>query len=186
LNRIEKISSLIGDVAIPLMGYLFWNWNLYFILLFFILDQLVRVLFLPQRLKLTQEANLARTKFFVRQLVIFLIELTVIHSAVYLHQSDIHFWQEFKSFLSYKDMGIAQGYILLPLILVGEWMRISNEKKLGVIGERQMAIIQINKRNGLLRIGFFALLTGLNSFVFIPQVLLVFLFLGFIALLVFY
>ena len=186
MNRIERISSLLGDVALPLFGYFFWNWNFYFILLFFMLDQISRVIFLPQRLRLTEISKKDKNKIFLRQLVLLVIELLVIHSAIFLHQNDINFGKEFVSFLSYKDMGIAQGIILVPLIIASEWMRIKNELKMGIVGEKLLAIMNLNKRNSFLRIGFFALLVGVQSFFPMPEVALVFSFLGFIAALVFF
>lgn len=184
MNRIERISSLLGDVALPLFGYFFWNWNLYFILLFFMLDQISRVIFLPQRLKLTETIKSEKNKIFFRQLSLLIIELLVIHSAVFLHQKDINFTKEFVSFLSYEDMGIAQGIILVPLIVASEWIRIKNELKMGIVGAKQLQIMNLNKRNSFLRIGFFAILVGVQSFIPLPEVALVFSFLGFITALV--
>jgi hypothetical protein len=82
-------------------------------------------------------------------------------------------------------MGIAQGIILVPIIIASEWMRIKNELKLGIVGVKQLEIMNLNKRNSFLRIGFFALLIGIQSFVPLPEVALVFSFLGFLAALVF-
>lgn len=186
MNRIEKISSLLGDVALPIFGYFFWNWNLYFILLFFMLDQISRVIFLPQRLKLTETIKSEKNKIFFRQIVLLTIELLVIHSAVFLHQNDINFGKEFVSFLSYEDLGIAQGIILVPIVIASEWMRIKNELKMGIVGGKQLAIMNLNKRNSFLRIGFFALLVGIQCFIPLPETALVFLFLGFITTLVFF
>jgi len=185
VKRIERISSLLGDVALPLFGYFFWNWDFYFILLFFMLDQISRVIFLPQRLKLTEISKKDKNKIFLRQLVLLLIELLVIHSAVFLHQNKINFGKEFVSFLSYEDMGIAQGIILVPIIIASEWMRIKNELKMGIVGAKQLQIMNLNKRNSFLRIGFFALLIGIQSFFPLPEVALVFSFLGFLAAIVF-
>jgi DMSO/TMAO reductase YedYZ heme-binding membrane subunit len=185
VNRIEKISSLLGDVALPLFGYFFWNWNFYFILLFFMLDQISRMIFLPQRLKLTEITITEKNKIFFRQLALLIIELLVIHSAIFMYQKDINFAQEFISFLSYEDMGIAQGIILLPLIVASEWMRIKNELKLGIVDGSQLHIMNLNKRNSFLRIGFFALLVGFQSFIPLPEVVFVFSFLSLITGLVF-
>lgn len=148
------------------------------------LDQISRVIFLPQRLKLTEISKKDKNKIFLRQLVLLVIELLVIHSAIFLHQNDINFGKEFVSFLSYKDMGIAQGIILVPLIIASEWMRIKNELKMGIVGEKQLAIMNLNKRNSFLRIGFFALLVGIQSLIPLPETALVFSFLGFVAALV--
>ena len=184
MNRIERISSLLGDVALPLFGYFFWNWNFYFILLFFMLDQISRVIFLPQRLRLTEISKKDKNKIFLRQLVLLVIELLVIHSAIFLYQNDINFGKEFVSFLSYEDMGIAQGIILVPIVIASEWMRIKNELKMGIVGAKQLQIMNLNKRNSFLRIGFFAILVGVQSFIPLPEVALVFSFLGFITALV--
>lgn len=185
MNRIERISSLLGDVALPLFGYFFWNWNFYFILLFFMLDQISRVIFLPQRLKLTEISKKDKNKIFLRQFVLLVIELLVIHSAVYLHNHKINFTTEFGNFLSYEDMGIAQGIILVPIIIASEWLRIKNELKFGIVGAKQLQIMNLNKRNSFLRIGFFALLVGIQSIIPLPETALVFSFLGYIAILVF-
>ena len=100
----QKYVQSFGDALIPILGYFFWNWNFYFILLFFMLDQISRVIFLPQRLKLTEISKQDKNKIFLRQLVLLVIELLVIHSAIFLHQNDINFGKEFVSFLSFKDM----------------------------------------------------------------------------------
>lgn len=148
------------------------------------LDQISRVLFLPQRFKLTNIAKSEKSKLFLRQLALLIIELFGIHSAVYLHHKNINFAKEFVSFLSYEDMGVAQGIILLPIIIASEWMRIKNELKMGVVGEKQLQIMNLNKRNSFLRIGFFAILVGVQSFLPMPEIALVSSFLGFITALV--
>jgi hypothetical protein len=186
MSRIEKISALLGDVALPLFGYFFWNWNFYFILLFFMLDQISRVVFLPQRLKLIEIPKLQKTKIFYRQFLLLVIELFLIHVVIHLHQGGINFIQEFLNFLTYKEMGISQGIILIPVIIASEWMRIKNELKMGIIGTRQLGTIELNKRNSFLRISFFAFLIGLQFFIVIPELALMLSFFGLIIGLVFY
>ncbi len=185
MNRIERISVLLGDVALPLMGYFFWKWDLYFILLFFMLDQLARVALLHWRMKLTELASAEKTKLIVQAAVLFFIEVILIHTLVFVHQNDIQFPQEFHNFLKYKDMGFAQGYILLPLIFVGEWMRINNELKMGIVGERQLKILHRSKINTFFRIGFFAIFIGVIALFPLPEWALVFSFLGMLTGLVF-
>ncbi len=110
----------------------------------------------------------------------------VIHVAVYIHQNEINFTSEFLNFITYKEMGIAQGILLIPLILISEWIRIKNELKLGIFGNKQQEIINKHKRNSYLRISFFAILVALQNEFFIPEVTLVILFLGFLAVLVYF
>lgn len=185
MNRIEKISILLGDVALPLMGYLFWHWDLYFILLFFILDQLSRTVFLPWRLKLTSISIKDKNLLIFQQFMLFLIELLVIHGMVYMQTPSINFGKEIISFLTYKDMGIQQGFVLLPLVIAGEWMRINNELKLGLIGKHQILIIDQNKRNSIIRICFFSFLIGILNLFNIQESGLVISFLALIILLFF-
>jgi hypothetical protein len=45
MNQQSKIIQLIGDLSIPLLGYYFWDWNIYFILFFYILDVLISTVF---------------------------------------------------------------------------------------------------------------------------------------------
>jgi hypothetical protein len=130
VNRIEKISILLGDVALPLMGYFFWDWNLYFILLFFMLDQLARVVFLHWRMKLTELNTIEKRNQILKAVFLFLSEVIIIHTVIFFQNPSIHFLEEFLRFFHYKDMGIEQGYLLFPLVFFGEWMRINNELKL--------------------------------------------------------
>ena len=37
-----KYIQLVGDAIIPILGFFFWDWNLYFILLFYFLDMLTK------------------------------------------------------------------------------------------------------------------------------------------------
>ena len=186
MNRIEKISTLIGDVALPLMGYFLWNWNLYFILLFFLLDQLARVVLLPWRMKLTDLSNAEKRNQLLKASFLLLTEVVEIHSVIYFQSPSIEFGEEFGRFFHYKDMGIEQGYLLLPLVFLGEWMRINNELKMNIVGQKQKALLAKSLKNAFVRISFFALILGVLSFVFIPEGLIVFPFLAVITLLVFW
>jgi hypothetical protein len=35
-------------------------------------------------------------------------------------------------------MGIEQGYILLPLLILGEWFRMKQDLKTGLVGSKQI------------------------------------------------
>ncbi len=149
------------------------------------LDQVARTVFLPWRLKLTTLSSQEKNVLILRQFMLLLIELLVIHAAIYLQNPQVNFGKEVISFLTYKDMGIQQGFVLLPLVIASEWMRINNELKMGIVGLRQVQIINQNKRNAFFRIGFFALLSGILNLVVLPEWGLVAAFLAFITLLVF-
>jgi hypothetical protein len=186
VNRIEKISILIGDVALPLMGYFFWEWNLYFILLFFMLDQLARVVFLHWRMKLTELSTIEKRNQILKAVFLFLSEVIIIHIVIFFQNPSIHFLEEFLRFFHYKDMGIEQGYLLFPLVFFGEWMRINNELKLNIVGQKQKVILAKSLKNAFVRIGFFALTLGILSFILVPESIIIFSFLGVVMLLVFW
>lgn len=186
MNRIEKISILIGDVALPLMGYFFWDWNLYFILLFFMLDQLARVVFLHWRMKLTELSAIEKRNQILKAVFLFLSEVIIIHIVIFFQNPSIHFLEEFSRFFHYKDMGVEQGYLLFPLVFFGEWMRINNELKLNIVGQKQKAILAKSLKNAFVRIGFFALSLGILSFILLPESIIIFSFLGVVTLLVFW
>ena len=149
------------------------------------LDQIARTVFLPWRLKLTTLSSAEKKALVFRQSILLLIELLVIHAAIYLQNPQVNFGKEVISFLTYKDMGIQQGFVLLPLVIASEWMRINNELKLGIVGLRQVQIINQNKRNAFFRIGFFAFISGILNLVDLPEWSLVVGFLAFITILVF-
>lgn len=186
MNRIEKISILVGDVAFPLMGYFLWDWSLYFILLFFMLDQLARVVFLHWRMKLIELSSTEKRNQLLKASFLFLSEVIIIHAVILVQNPSIQFIAEFWRFFHYKDMGIEQGYILLPLVFFGEWMRINNELKLNIVGQKQKALLAKSLKNAFVRISFFALILGVLSFVFIPEWLIVFPFLAVVTILVFW
>jgi hypothetical protein len=186
VNRIEKISILIGDVALPLMGYFFWDWNLYFILLFFMLDQLARVVFLHWRMKLTELSSTEKRNQIIKAGFLFLSEVIIIHIVIFFQNPSIHFLEEFSRFFHYKDMGIEQGYILFPLVFFGEWMRINNELKLNIVDQKQLALLAKSLKNAFVRIAFFALILGVLSFILLPESFIIFPFLAVVTLLVFW
>jgi hypothetical protein len=83
-------------------------------------------------------------------------------------------------------LGIEQGYLLFPLVFFGEWMRINNELKLNIVGQKQKVLLAKSLKNAFIRISFFALILGTLSFVLLPEWLIVFPFLALVAVLVFW
>ena len=44
MKKAQLLSEILGDFLLPLLGFLFWGWDLYFILLFIIFDLSVRLI----------------------------------------------------------------------------------------------------------------------------------------------
>ena len=130
MNRQEKISSLIGDIGIPIAGFFFWNWSIYFICLFFLLDQvskevsgIIRMRSIRQRVKLSNRTYLFHISSFV-------LCLLAVHVYVYMLHPKMNFLKEMNDFFWFKDMGIAQGLILTPIVLFSERLRYKMNTKL--------------------------------------------------------
>ena len=119
-----KIIQLIGDAVIPLLGFFWWNWSLYFIVIFYLLDYLSNEVILNLKSKKITTFQEIDSKIWIQKaslsFLLFLLGIVLVHLSMKMLHPQIDFYKEFIEFLSYKDMGIAQGYFLLPLIaLVG-------------------------------------------------------------------
>jgi len=128
LKRIEIIGALFGDAALPLLGFLFWDWGFYFIVLFFVFDILIRSFFLMKRVKNLPSMNINH-RFALVGISMTFLELSLLHLLVFLTLTPIGFFEELWAFLSYEEMGIAQGVVLIPLLIFNELFRIRNEQK---------------------------------------------------------
>jgi hypothetical protein len=116
-----RIFQAVGDLAIPLLGYFFWNWDFYFILLFYLLDYKIFCAFSFIKCHKIIHYKGLNYKFPFLNLLLTIALISVGFAAVIpaLYQIDPRFdlvkntW----TFLSYKEMGIAQGFILIPLLI---------------------------------------------------------------------
>ena len=113
------------------MGFLFWDWGFYFIALFFLFDLIFKTFFLKKRLSALEEMR-GRNKFLLYSFLFSLIEVLMIHFIVNGAFPSLNIGDTFIDFLSYEELGIAQGIVLLPLLFLNEWMRIRNENKIAV------------------------------------------------------
>ncbi len=119
----QKI-QLLADLVLPLIGYYFWGWNVYFILFFFALDLVAQLYFtyLKSR-KIVRFQQVNYPVFLLGSAFLGYLTasiLLVIFMPYIVKGSD--FYKEFSSFLSYKEMGVPQLILLLPLIFVGGYM----------------------------------------------------------------
>ena len=115
-NRAVYI-QLVGDAIIPLLGFFLWDWSLYFILLFYLLDLIsseVVILFKTKKAKGVNNAT--KRPFRVYSWTLFLLNLLAFHSGILMMHPEIDFQKEFIDFIMYKEMGIPQGFVLIPLV----------------------------------------------------------------------
>lgn len=172
MKKIEVISALLGDVALPLIGFLFWDWGFYFISLFFLFDLIFRTLFIKRRLKPIDELKNRNTIIFKAFLFTFL-EVILIHCIVVGVFPHTNIGDSFIYFLTYEEMGIAQGVVLLPLLLLNEAMKIRNENKMGIPYSIRAQVLSNNQDLQRYRILMWVLIYILVLFFPIPEIFLI-------------
>ena len=172
MKKIEITSAILGDAVLPLVGFLFWDWGFYFIILFFLFDLVIRTLFLNKRIGLLPSIILPKA-FLLKGIGLVVLEVVILHLLVYLSLNFISFPTEIWGFLSYEELGFAQGIILLPLLFLNEIIRIRNEKKLGVSQNVRFEILWNYQLSGLFRILFWSFLLILTFLFSISETTLV-------------
>lgn len=125
-----KYIQLIGDSAIPLLGFFYWNWNLYFILIFYFLDLFIKEVLLHLKsikirvfrkeqnaIGLNQEIS-SWTKYSLISFLLLVFCILLIQLSMPFIQKDFNTLNQLYKFWTYKDVGgMEQGYFLIPLII---------------------------------------------------------------------
>ena len=180
-----KYIQIIGDAVIPLLGFFVWSWNIYFILLFYLLDLLVKEVvmhFKSNRIvKFQTEIGLKNTssknelKFGFLSSLLLIFSLFVIHFALVVKDDEFNLLKELFDFWNYKDMGFAQGYILIPLVIVMGFMQYKNEFILPKLYENQSLdfIWKKHIKALIVLLSFSSLTFGILQFVKINDLILV-------------
>ena len=123
-----KLIQLVGDALIPILGFFLWNWSLYFIILFYFLDLLTKIILqqLKSRkiidfssktnLEFSRSEQLQSLKWGVSSLLLFAFVIFIVQQSMSFIYPDFNTKKELEHFFMYKEMGIEQGYVLVPLI----------------------------------------------------------------------
>jgi len=115
-----KFLQAAADAAIPLLGYFLWEWNLYFILLFYILDLVASEIIAHLSTRKIRE-NLGQQNTDIKRPIfsffLLLVVCLLLHVFASIAVSGIDFKKEALAFWFYEDMGIPQGYVFVPLIV---------------------------------------------------------------------
>ena len=173
----EKIAVLIGDVALPLIGFFFWDWGFYFIALYFLIDQFAKQVFLLPRLVSAQVILPQKAIIFAKSMLLFLFQILMILLINYQLNPHFNLFQESINFIMYKDMGIQQGFILVPLLFAAEWLKLKTDN--AVIKSTDIKRFKINHalKQAQILLSYLGLLLGIINFTLIPEFLVVFIFL---------
>ena len=181
----EKIVVLLGDIALPLIGFFFWNWGFYFIALYFIIDQLAKQAFLIVRLKNISLQFTEKAILLSKSLALFFFEVLIIILINYQMTVDFNPINGIIMFLTYEDMGFQQGIILIPLLIIAEWMKMKTEQKLKQSDELKQQNINRSLQQSQIRLSMLGIILGIVNFKMLTELLIVILFLIGIGLSVF-
>lgn len=130
MNRL-KLANAIGEAVIPIMGLVFFEWGIYFILLFYFIDLIATEVFVYIKVNKIIEFQKIKFPFKLKygrlslNTLLMLLVIALSHFAVYYIVPNIDFTDQVITFLSYEEAGIPipQGYILLPLVILGNYQQ---------------------------------------------------------------
>ena len=181
----EKIVILLGDIAFPLIGFFFWNWGFYFIALYFIIDQLAKQAFLIVRLKNISLQFTEKAILLSKSMALFFFEVLIIILINYQMTVEFNPINGIINFLSYEDMGIQQGVVLIPLLIFAEWMKTRTERRSKQSDEIKKQNINRSLQQSQIRLSMLGIILGIVNFNMLTELLIVILFLIGIGLSVF-
>lgn len=170
-----KLIQLIGEAAIPLAGFFWWNWSLYFIVIFYLLDYLCNeVIINLKSKKITTFQNIDQQKWInygLLSVVLFVGVFFLIHFTMRSIHPRIDFLKELLKFWNYTEMGIKQGPFLFPLVALLGFQRYKMEF-IRAEKFKQISLDQLWKPHHnaqLIMVGCIALVFGVSQFIVFPE-----------------
>lgn len=125
----QKYSQNIAEAIIPLLGFYYWGWSWYFILLFLILDAIAKVFILhlkSRKIYATQGGEKSKSVWIKSGVFSLGVDFTIqalLHLMYSFNHENFNVGKEIIDFLSYEELGLAQGWIFVPLIVLNVWMQ---------------------------------------------------------------
>ena len=170
------------EASIPLLGFFLWDWSLYFILLFYFIDLFAAELIMHLKsYKIAQFRNTQQSskEWVVRSifsLTVLVIGGTLIHFAMLFIQEGIQFWDEVVAFWNYEEMGLKQGYVFVPLVVLLSYQQYKMEFLLPArYRSHQMKDIWRKHTKALVVIaGFAGVCLGISLVYVLPEIVFVF------------
>jgi hypothetical protein len=174
MNPQSKIIQLVGDLAIPLIGYYFWEWNMLFILFFYIIDVGISTVFTFIKTKSINQfhhSNYYPRKHITLIILGYLITFYLIYFLIQNISPKLNLGEEIVRFLMMKDLGLPQCVLLLPLLIIGGYM----QYKVSFLAPKAFETIKIDSlwhehvKLFLLIVGIVALLLGISIWIVFPE-----------------
>lgn len=117
------VVQILLEGLLPILGYFYWGWDASFIFLFYLIDWILFWLlssFKAHKCIHVQQAPSSDLKRNKKQLFVGFLGIVTTSTLIFFLMYHVHptfSWSErVWAFLSYSDMGIPQGIILIPLL----------------------------------------------------------------------
>ncbi|MBM3164264.1 MAG: hypothetical protein FJZ80_02275 [Bacteroidetes bacterium] len=117
----QRVQRFVAELCFPVVGVLFWNWSTAFLMWFIAVDAISGIL--VGLLHPVRKSSWTLVGIQIMECALILLFILSLSNSL---------MDSFWAFFFYKDMGIAQGYLLIPLVFLGEWLRVAMSKKTGV------------------------------------------------------
>ena len=175
MNQRVKYIQLFTEALIPLLGFFMWDWGLYFIPLFYFIDILTDEIFSHLKSKKIVEFKMTPKNEWIKLGVlsgaILILSIFVIHLATLSLFPHIDFITQIINFWTYEELGIQQGYLLVPILVFGGYqqykMNFLMPKKFRTKSIKNLWQAKIQA--SVVQIAFAGLVIGLSQFQFFPE-----------------
>ena len=182
-----KHIQLVGDAVIPVLGFFLWHWSLYFILLFYFIDLVTKEVLLhikskkilDYRKQINTDQFKKETRSWIKfgffSLVLLISVLVLVQLSMPFIQQHFDYQHEIKKFWFYKEMGIEQGYVLVPLIAFMGYTQYKMEFLLPAIHTKisNSQLWNIHLKTMIILLAFTGLAFGLVHFIHFPEWIIV-------------
>ena len=174
MNQQAKISQLLGDMAIPIIGFYWWDWNMLFILFFYILDVAISTVFTFVKTKSINSFNKSNYypwKHIGIILLGYLLTFYLVYYLIITISPKTFVGNEIVRFLMVIEWGIPQCILLFPLLILGGYM----QYKMSFLTPKAYETTNIDSlwhehvKLFLLIVGVIALLLGLSIWIVFPE-----------------
>lgn len=167
---------------IPILGYFYWEWDASFILLFYLIDWLLfwalSLLKARKRIQfsgLNSEKQLATKQLSIAFLFILSTSLALFYILPNIHA--IFSWKErIWAFLTYSELGIPQGLLLIPLMILSGYLAYKQQFLLPQLAKK-VGVSYFTKepfKQGMILTIIFALVLWVSYFYQFPEEVLIF------------
>jgi hypothetical protein len=170
-----RIVQVLADATIPILGYFLWDWGLFFIVLYYLLDLIVSEIFMHLKTREIRKFRSGSMTESMRYIAagIFLVATTLLLVRLFILQThpQTDVVKEVIAFWSYKDMGIAQGYLLIPLVIFVGYQRFKTEFLLPKKHETTLieALWRSHLKSLVLLLTSVGMITGIAYFIVFPD-----------------